>query len=81
MVANVLSINDHRYKSGKEVGCQTRINICDTFDADVPHHFFSENELVRLLHQFEIQELKEVERKCAEDYNVFLHYDLIAQLT
>lgn len=49
LVLSVLSKNDWRYKTGKEIEPNTRINILDTFDPEIPHHFFSKEEIDEFL--------------------------------
>ena len=76
---SVLSSEDSRANSGKEIEGGTRINIKDTFDSEVPHHFFEEGELKKFLQNFKILEMKQTLRFSAKGFGNFLHWDVIAQ--
>lgn len=79
LVLSVLSKNDWRYDAGKEIEPNTRINISDTFDPEIPHHFFSKEEIVQFLNDFSILEMKETEKLSAKSYGKFRHWNIIAR--
>ena len=49
MFLTVLSKNDPRYGSGEEVEENTYVGINDTFDPEVPHHFYTLDEVMHRL--------------------------------
>jgi len=76
---SVLSKNDLRYNSGKEIEKNTKVNIKNTFDPEIPHHFFSEKEILSFLKDYEILNIKETSRVTAKKYGKFIHFDIIAR--
>lgn len=58
-IASLLSTSDRRIKTGKEVEPNTILNMADTFDPELPHHFFTEKEIKKLLQNFKILYIKE----------------------
>ena len=82
LVISILSKNDFRSKTGKEIEPGTRIGISNTFDTEIPHHFFTKKELTNLLNNlgFVILKINETERRAAKGYKKFKHWDVIALL-
>lgn len=82
LVISVLSKNDFRYNTGKEIEPNTKVNISDTFDSEIPHHFFSKEEITSLFKNFSfsIEKIEETERFSAKNYGKFKHWDIIARL-
>ena len=81
-VVDFLSDKDDRSKTGKEIEPNTRINIIDAIDPEVPHHFFSEDDLRDILKDFEILESKE---RISKRFNVkekgeWKHLNVVARL-
>ena len=80
LVVSILSKNDKRYTTGKEIEPNTKIGISNTFDPEIPHHFFTKTEIINSLKDFSILEIKETERFSARNYGKFKHWDIIARL-
>lgn len=65
--------------TGEEIEPNTKINISDTFDPEIPHHFFSKKEIKSFLKDFLILEMNERERLSAKNYKKFKHWDIVAR--
>jgi len=65
---SVPSIKHPEYLTGEEIEPGTKINI-DAIDSDVPHHYFTYNELKNLFDKFNIVELKHTEFQSERDSN------------
>ena len=82
LVISMLSNNDFRSSTGEEIEPGTRVGISDTFDAEIPHHFFKKEELTKLLNRFgfKILEINESESSAATGYKKFKHWKVVARL-
>ena len=65
---SVPSVKHPEYFTGKEIEPRTKINI-DAIDGNVPHHYFTENEIRNLFNKFNIIELKHAEFPSERDPN------------
>jgi ubiquinone/menaquinone biosynthesis C-methylase UbiE len=81
LVISVLSKNDVRYNTGEQIEKDTKINISDTFDPEIPHHFFTKEEILNFLKDFSILKTKETEKLSAKNYGKFKHWNIIARFS
>lgn len=65
---SVPSVKHPEYFTGEEIEPRTKINI-DAIDGDVPHHYFTEDELRSLFNKFKIIKLEHVEFPSERDPN------------
>ena len=65
---SVPSVKHPEYFTGEEIEPRTKINI-DAIDSNVPHHYFTENEIRNLFNKFDIIKLKHVEFPSERDLN------------
>ena len=65
---SVPSVEHPEYFTGKEIEPRTKINI-DAIDSNVPHHYFTEDEISNLFNKFDIIKLKHVEFPSEKDPN------------
>jgi len=79
LLISVLSKNDFRYNSGREIEKGTKINIKNTFDPESLHHFFSQKEITNILRGYKIISIRETARATARGWDKFIHLDIIAR--
>ena len=79
-IFSVISVEDHRFNTGYEIEKDTKINIDNTFDFEIPHHFFTKKEIQILLKDYDILEMKQKSRISAKGFDKFVHWDVIARL-
>lgn len=79
LVMSVLSENDERIHSGTEAEPNTRIGIEDTFDSEIPHHFFTLDEIKKQLEGFQVLYANENLAPVAKGYGHMLYYYVIAR--
>lgn len=77
---SVLSSDDSRFNTGQKIEKGTNLNIEETFDAEIPHHFFTKNEIKKILKKYEILEIEKTSRLSAYGFKEFIHWDVIARL-
>ena len=65
---SVPSVKHPEYFTGEEIEPRTKINI-DAIDGNVPHHYFTEDEIKNLFNKFDIIKLKHVEFPSERDPN------------
>ncbi|MCB9806059.1 class I SAM-dependent methyltransferase [Candidatus Nomurabacteria bacterium] len=78
---NLLSDSDIRINTGEEIEKNTRINIQNTFDPQIPHHFFSKTEILEYLANFNILDIYERDSLLSseEKYGSIIYWYIIAK--